>query len=125
MNDEGVIVGDYIFQSSAQNPPVNYGFLLRDEKYTAIFIAGSDQGGLGTQVNGISNFNAVVGVFSDATGYFHGLLWTNGTAYELDYPSAVYNEAHTINDLGVITGSYSTDPTGTLIHGYVAYPRGW
>jgi hypothetical protein len=125
VNDLGVMVGDYISQTNPHAPPLNHGFLLCGDDYTPIFITGSDLGGYGTQVNGVNDFKLAVGLYSDPTGNPHGFLWADGNAYQLNYPAALYTESHAINNLGAITGSYSTDRTGLSIHGYVAYPKGW
>ena len=121
INNLGAVVGDYIVQSDPSALPVDYGFLLEGGHFTKIFVPASDQGGYGTQVNGINDFNTLVGVFSDPTGGVHGLLWVHGQYFSLDYPQALFTEAHVINDRGDITGSYTSDPTGATVHGFLAH----
>jgi uncharacterized membrane protein len=123
INDNGAVAGDYIEQAHPNAPAITHGFLLDNGHFTPLDVPGSPQGGFGTQVNGINGVKTIVGVFSSPDGNGHGLVWRAGTFYTLDFPGALFSELHCINIDGVITGAYSTDPKGELIHGFVAYPK--
>lgn len=123
INDYGVIVGDYMVQPDPTLPSITHGFVLEGSTFTPVYVAGSEQGGFGTQANGINIHREVVGIFSDPQGNGHGLFWAGGQAFTLDFPGSLFSEAHTINAQGDITGAYATDPTGNTIHGFVAYPK--
>jgi hypothetical protein len=120
INNEGAAAGDYMTQANAMAPPITHGFIYQEGKYTPVFVPGSDAGGFGTQVNGINDEKVVVGVYSDPQGRGHALLWAQGRAFTVDYPGQPFNEAHSINNRGDITGAYINDPHGYPVHGFLA-----
>ncbi len=124
INNLGMVAGDYQTQADSNSPVITHGFIKEGDCYTPVFVPGSDQGGFGTQANGINDFGLVVGIFSDPAGNGHAMLWFRGQAYTVDYPKALFSEAHTINDLGQITGAYIDDDSPTAVtHGFVATPK--
>ena len=101
--------------------------MLDDNKTTPIFVAGSEAGGFGTQVNGINNSKMVVGTFSVSTGpltgALAGLVWFRGDYFTLNYPNVPFTELHSINNRGEISGAFITDPIAQTAHGFVAIPK--
>jgi hypothetical protein len=85
-------------------------------------VPGSEKGGFGTQVNGISPNGIVIGVFTDPAGTLHTLLWIDGQPFTADFPKMPYTEAHSMNAQGDFTGAYATDPMGN-VHGFLATPK--
>ena len=121
VNDFGAVAGAYSTQASPTAPQINGGFLFNGYEYIPVNVPGSEKGGFGTQANGVNNRQEVVGVFSDPQGTFHGLVWTFGQSFILDYPNAPYSECHSINAQGDITGAYITDLSGANYRGFVAF----
>ena len=74
LNDSGAAACDYITQTSDAAAKFTHGFMFEENKTTPIFVAGSEAGGFGTQVNGINNSKMVVGTYSISTGPLTGLL---------------------------------------------------
>jgi probable HAF family extracellular repeat protein len=75
----------------------------------------------GTRPSGINNSGQIVGVYSDTapitatstTNGQHGFLYSSGTFTTLNDPLGIYGtQAHGINNLGQIVGSYSTGSCG-------------
>jgi probable HAF family extracellular repeat protein len=124
LNDAGVVAGAYIRQPSPTAYPFSGGFIFDGRNFTSVFVPNSEQGGFGTQANGINNRQEVVGVFTDPTGVFHGMLWMGGQAFTVDVPGVPYTECHSINSRGDITGAYLLDPNGFSYRGFVAYLKG-
>ena len=123
ISDDGVMACDYITQSGAGAPQFTHGFMLDDGKVTPIFVAGSESGGFGTQVNGINASKKVVGTFTNPAGSLAGLVWFRGDYFTLNYPGMPFTELHSINSRGQITWAYATDPAGQFVHGFVASPK--
>lgn len=123
LNNFGVVVGAYETQASPAAYPTSGGFLFDGHKFTSVFVLNSDQGGFGTQANGVNDFGEVVGLFSDPAGNAHGLFWIDGISFAIDYPGQPYTECHSINNRGDITGAYLADPSGYNYVGFVAYPK--
>jgi len=123
INDLGAMACDYIVQASPQSPPHTHGFLVEGTKITPIEVPGSESGLFGTQINGVNDFRQVVGSFLNGLT-LEAMVWIGGNYYTLNYPGQPnYNELHSINNLGVITGAYATDPAGHNVHGFLAIPK--
>ena len=123
INDNGAMACDYVTQSSSAAPQFTHGFMYDDGRVTPIFVAGSEAGGFGTQVNGINASKRVVGTFTNPTGALAGLVWDRGDYFTLNYPGSPFTELHSINARGSITGAYATDPFGQDVHGFIALPK--
>jgi len=76
-------------------------------------------GAAGTFAQGINNFDAIVGGYTDAFAVGHGFFDSGGSFTPIDVPGAGFTNAWAINDSGDIVGEY-TDATGT--HGFLATP---
>jgi hypothetical protein len=124
INDLGFIAGAYQTDPIPAAPfGVSHGFMFAGGNYIPVYVPGSEQGGFGTQANGINIFLDVVGVYTDPMGTFHGMLWAGGQAFSVDYPGAPYSEVHSINAGGDLTGAYIVDLTGENYRGFVAYRK--
>ena len=119
--DTGVAACDYLTLENGVTP-ISHGFLLDDGHFVSIEVPGSIQAGFGTQVNGVNDHRMAVGIFSSLTGG-HGLLWVSGNYFTVDYAGKPFSELHSINDRGDLTGAYSDDPLGRVLHGFVAFPK--
>jgi len=117
INDFGLIAGDYITDDQ-----ITHGFVYDGHTFRSVFVPGSDQGGFGTQANGLNLLGEVAGTFTDPAGNLHGLIWANGQAFTLDYPGQPESEVHGINVRGDVTGAYYDLTNGNLI-GYVAFKK--
>jgi hypothetical protein len=123
VNDYGDIAGDYITQTSAADPcPITHGFFYDGHTFRPIFVAGSDMGCFGTQLNGLNNRSEVVGTYTDAAGSLHGLYWAGGMSFRLDYPGMPFSEVHEINDRGDVTGAFADGQT-EILYGFVAFKK--
>ena len=67
-----------------------------------------------------SKFGTAVGVF-DVQGTFNAMLWSEGRFYTVNFPGMPYNEMHSINDRGDMTGAFCVTPDGQLLRGYLAF----
>jgi hypothetical protein len=124
INDLGFIAGAYQTDPIPAAPfGVSHGFMFAGGNYIPVYVPGSEQGGFGTQANGINIFLEVVGVYTDPMGTFHGMLWAGGQPFSVDYPGAPYSEVHSINAGGDLTGAYIVDLTGENYRGFVAYRK--
>jgi uncharacterized membrane protein len=89
------------------------GFLYSNGGFTTL---DDPLGTFGTQPFGINNSGQIVGTYTDApltltspTNGQHGLLYSNGVFSTLNDPLGTFgSQAHGINDLGQIVGTYST-----------------
>jgi len=121
INDFGVIAGDYL--TGPADNQITHGFIFDGHTFKSVFVPGSDQGGFGTQANGINLQGEVVGTFTDTAGVLHGLFWANGQAFTLDYPGQLYSEVHVINNRGDVTGAYYDLTNNGNLVGYVAFKK--
>jgi len=69
-----------------------------------------------TEVFGINNNDAIVGIYDDAAGNIHGFLSTPTTGQSIDYPGAIETRPSKINDSGMVVGYY-LDAAG-IPHGF-------
>ena len=75
INDLGFSAGSDQTQADAASLSISHGFVYTGFNYIPVYVPGSEKGGFGTQANGINIFLQVVGVYTDPTGMFHGMLW--------------------------------------------------
>lgn len=115
INDSGKIVGAYN-NTNIMELLADYGFELKDEKYSTI----SFPGALQTDVFGINKSGEIVGTFEDSSDNVHGFKLMGSTYTQLDYPGASSTIAVGINASGEIAGIYVVSPTqenGFLLSG--------
>ena len=107
-NDLGTTYGGYADASGHQ-----HGFLIRrhDQLKTIDF-----PGHLNSNVDGVNVFGAILGVYWDADGVFHGALRRYGNDTPIDYPNAHDTYPLGINSKGDIVGYW--DATPPLTHGF-------
>ena len=114
INGNGAMACDYITNG------ITHGFLVDEGK--RIPIEAPNQAFFGTQITGVNSSEVVVGVFGSPIG-LQGLVWIAGHYSTLGFPAKPYNELHSINDRGDITGAYANNPDGSDGHGFVAFPK--
>lgn len=78
-------------------------------------------GATATIPSGINNSGAIVGLFLDSNGAFHGYLADKEGTFlnEIHFPGAVQTEPFGINEKGDIVGSYVDD--GGAFHGFLLH----
>jgi hypothetical protein len=124
MNNNGVVVGDYIDQGTgAQN-----GFALAPDGTLITFGAGTETND-GTTTNSISDKDEVVGDYIDLNGdeVFHGFLLANDAIESFDAPGAGTGagqgtEGFDVNVTGAIVGPYFD--ANNVSHGFVRAKNG-
>lgn len=124
-NDNGASIG-YLYPGN--NPPVlgvpmPFGtpILLNGTKATPISFS-VPTGNL--NVNGINNWNSIVGAGNIGDLKFHGFKrWSDGKVTILDYPGAARTVPMSINDGGAVVGYYS-DSSGQS-HGFLYLNGKW
>jgi hypothetical protein len=116
----GVLACDYQTQASKTAPQITHGFLRDGSTDIPIEFPGSAKEGFGTQISGVNIFNVAVGVYFDGKA-FNAMLWQDGKFFTVNFPNTPYNELHSINDRGDVSGAYDTDPSGQVLHGFVAF----
>ena len=77
-----------------------YGFLYSKGTFTPISVPGS----LATFPKGL-NSSAIVGSYSTSTA-LHAFLLQGGVLTSLDFPGAIFSDAHSINESGEVIGIY-------------------
>jgi uncharacterized membrane protein len=58
----------------------------------------------------------ISGYYADANSHYHGFVYESGTFTQIDYPGATGTQAMSINNTGIVVGSF-WDPTGRS-HGF-------
>jgi len=120
-NNLGVAVGSYTDASKH-----GHSFILQGS--TLIPVVDPKAIPNSTLVFGINRWNSTVGFYIDSAvnGIQHGFKrFSNGNFLDLDYPGAQATSPAGINDRGVVVGSYSNDPSGPVVHGFIYHNGSW
>ena len=70
-------------------------------------------------LNGVNDYDQVVGYYIDASGTSHGFIFSGGQFVNIDVVNALNTYPNSINNYGEVTG-YFVDALGT--HGFLAKP---
>lgn len=134
INDSGHAVGYYVTDDGAGGPG-NYTAFTVDKDGTG-FTSFTRSGYAQTGAAGIDNAGDITGVSVTSLGHGTGFVRSgaDGSYADIDPnldPSfgavSVYSEAIGINNVGAVTGYYTTDPAATVgtlaqyAHGFIAY----
>jgi uncharacterized membrane protein len=95
------------------------GFLLRHGHLTDLAVPGATA----TMALGVSNFDEVVGTYTDAAGNMHGFTWTPRHGFStVDDPNGLGTTTiNGVNDFGQLVGFY-VDANGNT-DGFLANPQ--
>jgi probable HAF family extracellular repeat protein len=117
INDRGQIVGGFCPHSAVCGGsilnPTAHAFLDDHGMFTQLDYPGNVNQ---TQANAISNAGQIVGTYTDLTG-LHSFLYQNGNYTNIDDSNAVWTDATTINNHGVVAGSYQDGQV--RVHGFL------
>jgi hypothetical protein len=105
INNAGTIAG---YWGDGTVVPNNGFTLVLPNNFTPENFPGSAQ----TQVIGINGGGDTAGFYVDRAGVTHGFTNTGGTFATVDAPGMSFNQLLGINDLHVVAGYSSIDPTG-------------
>ncbi len=108
INNRGDITGWY-----ADADKRRHGYVLRDGIVHTIDYPGAAL----TQVNGVSDTEAVFGQFKDVAGVFHGFILQDGLFTQVDFPGALNTFPFYVNARGDVAGNY--DNGSGIGHGFV------
>ena len=104
INDAGQVAGYYI----DSNTNSDRGFIYSNGTYTTLNDPLAGQGyEQGTRAVAINNFGVVVGDYVDASDNEHGFIYSNGTYTTLNDPLAATSSVQSINDAGVVIGTFT------------------
>jgi len=118
--NNGVLACDYLVQATPTSYPMTHAFLVNGAHKVAIDCPGAAQYFFGTQISGVNIHYTAVGTCFN--GYsLDAILWSDGKFYTVNVAGMPYNELHSINDRGDVTGAYDTDPSGQQLFGFVAF----
>lgn len=110
LNKAGMFGADYI----DPNTGATVAYLGKKNKYRQKFKLSIKNNGYAAR--GIDTAGDIAGWFYDpSTNLQHGFIIVNGTATQLDYPSAQYTVMEGLNDKGIATCQY--EDTSNVIHG--------
>jgi uncharacterized membrane protein len=117
INQDGIIVGTYIFTDSGGTDH-DLGFVRSsDGTFTSILFPGA----FGTDVLGINNNGDIVGAYTDDQGD-HGFVKISGGDWvTVDFPGATSTKVSGINDAGQLVGTYTIGGQ-EIDHAFVASP---
>ena len=110
INDEGVIVGSFLFSG------VLSGYVRRGARYTTFTVPGAQT----TALTGISNSGRMFGSYADAAGVRHAFTFSNGVVTTIDVPGS-YAGTTTITGItpqDEVVGFWSD---GKLDHGFIQH----
>ena len=104
INNAGQVAGYYI----DSNTDSDRGFIFSNGTYTTLNDPLAGQGyEQGTRAVAINNFGVVVGDYVDASDNEHGFIYSNGTYTTLNDPLAATSSVQSINDAGVVIGTFT------------------
>src|SRR5579884_104814 len=114
-NDSGVSIGhsgsqQLLVTSSGAVVPLHLSF--------------SNSGFFSTSIN---NFGSIVGAYNTSSGTNGFKRWSNGGTVKLGFPGASSTFPASINDNGMIVGSYFVGPSGVQLpqNGFVYFQGNW
>jgi uncharacterized membrane protein len=134
LNNTGLIGGDYV-----DTDGIRHGFLRTDDGYSfpldpptstntrvlgandSGHVVGDYTGATLTAPGGMNDLGEIVGSYTDASGAFHGFLFTRARYATIDVPGAAGTFPSGINIFGEIAGFF-VDAAGTT-HGFLATPH--
>ena len=108
INDRGDISGWYVDEVG------RHGYVLRDGVVNTIDYPGASF----TQVNGVTDTDAVIGHFIGSDGHFHGFVLQDGAFRQIDFPGANDTFPFYMNAGGDIAGEW-TPFSGVAGHGFI------
>jgi uncharacterized membrane protein len=111
INDAGTIVGTY--EQAALGP--HTGFIDRGGRITTLTNPGGQTLATGIAQNG----KLIVGDIETASGAFSAWVYTQGSFTAITVPGAVDSFAAGVNNAGIVSGTYYTDASLTVPHGYI------
>lgn len=115
INNAGQIAGVWELTSGHEQ-----GYLLSGGSYTTINVAGFPAAA--TFLTAINNHGQILGIGTPIPGGstpYTGFAYSGGVFTAIGTPGALYVSPNAINDAGTIVGYQSTDPTFTIINGFV------
>jgi uncharacterized membrane protein len=110
VNNKGVIVGSYYDKKFA-----THGFMLNGKKLTTL----DDPKGTNTGCDKLNSNDAIVGFYTNSSGYLEGFLYKDGKFTDIPGPAGALSSFATgINDAEDIVGTY-VDSVQQAQHGFL------
>jgi hypothetical protein len=115
INDRGDVAGFYTNPATGNTD----GFLRSHGRFTDLAVPGATA----TMALGVSNFDEVVGTYTDAAGNMHGFTWTprHGFTTVDDRHGLGTTTINGVNDFGQLVGFYVDEDGNT--DGFLATPQ--